>query len=112
MVATNREVLIGLCKYVLLFVCLSRIVAPVLGVVLGSIQTKPVCIEFIELESEDNDCKGDISKKASIKECFDCFYHFKFQKCLVTSTLFEFIIINEGIVQCFYPDVLTPPPIV
>ena len=100
----------GLCKYILLFACFSKILVPVLGVVFCNFQAKSACVEIIELETEDNDCKSDISKKASIEDWFDCLYHFHFQKCVVICTLGEFTIFNEAAVQCFYPDVLTPPP--
>lgn len=110
MVIMNRGVLIGLCKYIILLACFSRILVPVLGAVFCNFQFRPACVEIIELETEDNDCKGDTSKKASVEECFDCLYHFNFQKCGVICTLCEFTIANEVAIQCFYPDVLTPPP--
>lgn len=110
MLIMNRGALIGLCKYILLFACFSKILVPVLGAVFCNFQVRSACVEIIELETEDNDCKGDISKKASIEEWLDCLYHFNFQKCVLICTLCEFTITNEVAIQCFYPDVLTPPP--
>lgn len=106
----SRKVLIRLCKYILLFACFSKVLAPAVGTLFCNLQVKSICLEAVELETEDCDSKEDISKKSSVEDYFDYLSHFSFQKCVDICTLLEFTIANEAPVQCFYPDVLTPPP--